>query len=437
MSSERRTALRADRERFEPAKIVSCDADDLSATKRVLAELVATNYGRARLYIRSGADLRAEIELDPRQLDADDLAQELVAKWGRPREISLAIELPRVSVVVCTIMKRLDSLATLLESLASLDYPDYEIILVDNRPATDSDESPVVERGRIRVVRQPIPGVAAARNRGIQAATGEIIAFTDDDARVETDWLTRLVAPFAADADTAVVTGIGLPSELETEAQQWFEEYYGGFSGGFEAKTFALADRRGRRRRSVRSVVDERTTDGRLIESRPILIAAGSCGVGVNMAFRRRVLDEMGPFDERLGAGTSTRGGEEIFAFARVLWNGHKIRYEPRARVWHTHRRTYDELAQQVAGTGVSITATLTALALHDARLAGCLVAGTGVPGRVVRAVISAVRGPATDAAETPITYPAELRKLEVRGMLSGPGAYFGEWRRRRRPSWQ
>ena len=86
------------------------------------------------------------------------------------------------------------------------------------------------------MVRERRPGISAARNAGVAAATGEIIAFTDDDVRVDPLWLRAIGERFASDSAIEAVTGLILPAELETPAQVWFERYYGGFSG---ERTFA------------------------------------------------------------------------------------------------------------------------------------------------------------------------------------------------------
>jgi glycosyltransferase involved in cell wall biosynthesis len=103
--------------------------------------------------------------------------------------------LPKASVVVATIYRRVDLLDRAVKSLLDLDYPDYEIIVVDNR--VGSGHTPIPEfsdDGRVRIVAEGTPGVSAARNRGVAESRGEFIAFTDDDVEVEPNWLRELAS---------------------------------------------------------------------------------------------------------------------------------------------------------------------------------------------------------------------------------------------------
>lgn len=104
---------------------------------------------------------------------------------------SLLAETPRVSVVVCAYNGG-RTLAGCLESLLRLDYPDYEIILVDDG-STDDTRAILARFPQVRVIRQANRGLSAARNVGLEASTGSIVAYTDADCVVDPDWLTLLV----------------------------------------------------------------------------------------------------------------------------------------------------------------------------------------------------------------------------------------------------
>jgi glycogen synthase len=111
-----------------------------------------------------------------------------------------------VSVIVST----LDRAAWLDRALAALSYQrhgDFEVIVVAG-PSTDATEDVLDRhRSRVRVVRCPAANLSASRNLGLRAASGEIVAFLDDDAVPEPDWLQRLCAPFA-DAQVGGVGGV-------------------------------------------------------------------------------------------------------------------------------------------------------------------------------------------------------------------------------------
>ena len=143
---------------------------------------------------------------------------------------------PSVTVVVAT-RERTGSLAACLDSLARLDYPDYEVVIVDNDPVTDDTAKLIRHRDepRIRYARENRRGLAAAHNCGLQLAEGTVVAFTDDDVIVDRHWLTEVAKGFTADTDVACVTGLILPAELQTPAQVLLEAH-GNFSKGFKQR---------------------------------------------------------------------------------------------------------------------------------------------------------------------------------------------------------
>jgi glycosyltransferase involved in cell wall biosynthesis len=140
------------------------------------------------------------------------------------------------------------------------------------------------------------PGLDWARNRAIQEARGEILAFTDDDAIVDPGWVTALVRVFAEDPEVMAVTGLVVPYELETDAQHLFERY-GGFGRGYEREWHSVPRRPDR--------------------ADTLYIGAGLYGTGANMAYRRRVFETIGAFDPALDVGTVTLGGGDLDMFFR------------------------------------------------------------------------------------------------------------------------
>src|SRR3989440_5980653 len=114
-----------------------------------------------------------------------------------PRELPW----PRVSVVVCT-YNGARTLGECLDGLAQLAYPDYEVIVVDDG-STDGTAAMTREYD-VRLITTENRGLSAARNTGLEAATGEIIAYLDDDARPDPHWLTYLAATFLRTSHAAV-----------------------------------------------------------------------------------------------------------------------------------------------------------------------------------------------------------------------------------------
>jgi GT2 family glycosyltransferase len=174
-----------------------------------------------------------------------------------------------------------------------------------------------------------------ARNLALRTARGEIIAFIDDDAEAAPDWLGAMRASFS-DPSIACVTGRVQPLELRTEAQRLFEEHFS-FDRGPHAKRFT----------------------GSVDEPR-LLLNPWPVGTGCNMAFRRRVFDIVGPFDEALDVGTPTGGGGDIDIFRRLLRAGFVIFYNPDALIYHQHRPSHAELYRQIWGYGKSYAALMT-----------------------------------------------------------------------------
>jgi len=418
-------AARTDATRFRPIKIATIDVEnfpdeieggpDYSALWALVREQDRPR-GMIRIPFQDGSVSRGQ------------LAVAIAALPAPPRTPAVpcpqAQALPRISVVVPSLLEREEGLHACLKSLAGLDYPDYELILVDNRPA---GASPVDLPG-VRVVRETRPGISAARNRGLETATGEIIAFTDDDVEVDPGWLRAIATRFLAHPEEACVTGLTLPSELETPAQLTLEEYYGGFGlRAFEAVSHRMRAPRGSSLLAS-TTVDAIDDDGRVLRSFS-LYAAGSFGAGANMAYRAGALRELGGFDRALGAGTETHGGEDLAMFARLAWRGYAVAFEPASIVHHTHRREEASLERQIKGYGVGYSALLTALVVEDPRHLWRMAA---MARRALRIMSADYRDKlVVDRQPNPRT--RELARMELRGMAAGPLAYLRSRLRRAR----
>jgi glycosyltransferase involved in cell wall biosynthesis len=244
-----------------------------------------------------------------------------------PLENTIAAALPGISVVVCTRDRPL-SLANCLRTLRALDYPEYEVIVVDNKSSSPQVYDTVLRSG-FRYVREETVGLNWARNRGAAEARFEIVAYIDDDATASRGWLKGLAAGFA-DPEVSAVTGLVLPAELETEAQILFEQY-GGMAKGFEVR---------------------RTRPENL--SARNLIGVHQYGLGANMAYRKSVFSTAGMFDTALDVGTPSSGGGDLDMFHRLLASGLHMAYEPTAWVRHRHRRDREGLRRQIHANGRS-----------------------------------------------------------------------------------
>lgn len=326
------------------------------------------------------------------------------------RDLEPGDEAPLVSVVIPT-HGRTAQLAACLDSILATHYPAVEVVVVDNAPPDDSTQRMVADRfgadSRMIYLRETRAGASLARNLGVQAARGEIVAFTDDDALVDPWWVSALVAGFEEDPLVACVTGLTLPIDLDTPAQQAFE-LYGGMTVGYERRLYDLQKHRG--------------------DTALYPYTAGIFGASNNTAFRRGPFLERGGFDVSLGPATPAFGAEDLDAFLWVVLGGQRILYEPRAVVRHEHRREFSELYWQVFTYSAGLVTLLLKWALADRRVAADLV--RRVPGLLPAALLAAQRG----GAEANIgNYPSELRWLERLGFLYGPVAYVRSRVRQRR----
>ncbi|MFE0086660.1 glycosyltransferase family 2 protein [Streptomyces sp. NPDC058991] len=320
---------------------------------------------------------------------------------------------PRTSVVVAT-RERPGPLARALDSLLAQDHPDFEVVVVDNAPLTGATRE-LIERKyseRVRYVREPVPGLAVAHNRGVAVADGTVLAFTDDDVVADPQWLTALTAPFAEDPRIGCVTGLILPARLGTPAQILLESH-GGFAKGFAPRTYDPA----------RPPADD-----------PLFpFTAGRFGSGANMAFRARALRAAGGFDPATGTGTAARGGDDLYAFVRILADGHRLRYTPDALVWHHHRETGRDLRNQAFGYGAGLTAYLTALVARRPGLLPALLARLPrglAHARATTAHRDGAVGVPGEHGAGGHPWPRSLSRLERRGMLAGPLGYVRARRR-------
>lgn len=339
--------------------------------------------GQARLQISDGIlsaqTLRSQLASMAfpiwRQLAIADTTQQQIAMSG--------------SVVVCT-RDRTKDLANCLPGLNRLAQAGHDVIIVDSCPSNQETAQLVSRYPLIRYVHEVRPGLDIARNTGLLAARHELVAFTDDDAQVDDEWLTNLLKNFD-DPMVAVVTGITMPLALETPAQQWFEAT-NGFGRGFERQIFDA------------SVANP--------------LAAGRIGAGVNMAIRRSFLRQIGMFDEALDGGTPALSGGDQEFFFRVLARGFRIVYDPSALVWHQHRREWDSLRRTIYGYGVGLFAWWTRALLVEKEYMLLITAPRWFISWHLKNLIRSL-------LKRPDHHPLDLAIAEFKGALFGPVAYL------------
>lgn len=214
------------------------------------------------------------------------------------------------SIIVCT-YNRAESLKDTLAALARLEAPPtltWEVVVIDNNSRDHTRH--VVEAvqqtwPRLRYEFEPAQGLSHARNRGITEAAGEVILFTDDDVLPEPDWLeTTLAGLDNYDADAC---GGYIAPVWETPPPDWLTERFYGFL----------------------AVRTDRTDDYFITDT-------GQTPFGANMAFRKKIFDQVGMFDTSRGRkGKVLASGEDSEMFERILATGLKVTFLGSSRVHH------------------------------------------------------------------------------------------------------
>jgi GT2 family glycosyltransferase len=346
--------------------------------------------------------LQADGLSEVQELDRAGLSGRDTPRCVQEREIFLKTA-PFASVVIST-RERPDRLRRCLSSLLVQQYPDYEVVVVDNAPATSATADLIAQEyaheTKIRYVRENRPGLSAGRNRGIVEARGKIVAVTDDDVVIDRYWLAELARGFNLAENVGCVTGLLLPLELETPAQ-FLLEAYSSFTEGFARRFFDLRAHRWRR------------------PSYPYIVGACTAGTGACMAFSAEFLEVNGGFDPALGTGTPAHGGEDLAAFLDVITKGYCLIYEPAALLYHQHHRDYAALQRQMYGYGVGFTAYLARIIVdRPARIFDCIF-------KLLLCVLSLLNNRVPKAEKATVPQLLELKRLEMRGRRRGPGAYL------------
>lgn len=366
----------------------------------------------ARVHARSGRRVGAVKGLSLASLGVVAAAAGYVAfprRAGRALRPSTPFEHGSlVSVVIGTVGR--PSLRQTVQAVLDQTYPSVEVVVVDNAPGSGRVDSALegLVDPRCRVLREPIRGVSAARNTGVRNARGEVVAFTDDDAEPDAGWIEALVNVYSTDTEGIVsaVTGRVVGVDVETPEQRWFEDS-GMFDKGGESLVWIFDP--------------NRSFDPRLgsVGTAPLFpYTAGEMGSGNNMSFRRTAFLALNGFDELIGPGTPTKGGEDLELFRRAILQGGAIVYSPQAVVGHHHRATNDELREQMFGYGSGMSAILTKLLFDGGAPAMNMLAR--VPSGIRILLAPASRRFADGAPSMPL----DLKAVELLGYICGPYLY-------------
>jgi len=254
------------------------------------------------------------------KLANDALSREIqAAARERAHEPITLTRTPSFSIVICTRAGSGSDAAPLqrqLEHIAKLSYPaiNYEVIVVGDSNA--AARAVCARFANVRYAYDPRPGINYARNTGWQLARREIVAYLDDGAIVDPDWLIALAASHA-DAQVDCVTGVALPREIETPVQEQLELH--------------LAATRKLRRRVYRP--------GTWSTTFPLDAARFHGSGGANLSVSRNTLETIGGFDVALNGE-----GGALDLFVGILRDGGAIVHDPRAMVFRRYPRNSREL---------------------------------------------------------------------------------------------
>jgi GT2 family glycosyltransferase len=199
------------------------------------------------------------------------------------------------------------------------------------------DEFPMV-----RYIREPVAGLDFARNRALRDAKGDVVAFLDDDAVADPDWVEATARAFAATPALGACTGHVAALGSGTEGERLFEA-----NGGFARGTRAIH-------------LPSGAHDGPLDRRAPLIAWSISIGSGCSMAVRRQLVLDLGGFDEALDLGDALPGGGDLDILWRVLDAGHDVRYDPAVRARHEHRADAESAIRQICGHNRALIAWLT-----------------------------------------------------------------------------
>jgi glycosyltransferase involved in cell wall biosynthesis len=214
-----------------------------------------------------------------------------------------------ISAAICT-LDRSDLVVEAVQSVLASEGVAFELLVIDQSCDSRTREAlaPWIDDPRLRYVRFEARGVARSRNLALQQARGDVVAFTDDDCVVPTDWLARMQEPFVR-LPSVVLAFCNVKPAAHDPSKGFIPAY----------------------RRKGTVVVGS------------ALQKCSARGIGAGMAVRRQAVLEMGGFDEMLGPGGTLRSAEDYDLSLRAVLAGHKVYETDEVEVVHFGFRTWEE----------------------------------------------------------------------------------------------
>jgi glycosyltransferase involved in cell wall biosynthesis len=223
---------------------------------------------------------------------------------------------PRLSAIICT-RNRPDKIGQAVASVLASDHAEFDLTVVDQ--STSDATASIVRRigdARLRYLHSEVAGLSRAYNTAIRSTSGTILAFTDDDCIVPVDWLSNIERAFEAEPDADLLYGQVLPAHDGTEALTPLLE-------------IERPERLSRR-------------DGFRV-----------FGMGANFAARRRLFEQIGPFDEVLGGGGPLRSSQDYDLAYRAYRGDTVILLRPEVALRHDGRREEEDWPALLTSYGI------------------------------------------------------------------------------------
>jgi O-antigen biosynthesis protein len=223
--------------------------------------------------------------------------------------------LPKISIII-PVFNSAKTIRQCLDALSSLDYPSYEIIVVDDG-STDATAKICLLYPQILLIRIPNGGPSKARNLGVQKATGEIVAFTDGDCIVDRKWLLELRKGFSEE-HIAGVGGNQVSPPDETTFGKYVQDTF--FALGFATSYMKT----------------------------PKKMSSTYHNPSCNSAYRKKVFLDIGGFDESLWPG------EDVDLDNRITQLNFRLIRTPKAIVKHYRPQSLSDLSKMMQRYGGS-----------------------------------------------------------------------------------
>lgn len=224
----------------------------------------------------------------------------------------------RVSIII-PVLKINDYIRESIPEIAKLDFADYEVIVLPNI-ITDEDVREFAKYPKVRLIATIESGPAFKRDFGARSATGDILAFLDDDAYPKTDWLTIALRHFDNDPKIAAVGGPAITPISDSIRQKASGAIFTSKLGGGNL--------------TYRYWPGKKVLE---VDDFP----------SVNLLVKKSVFNEIGGFDSLYWPGEDTKLCHDI------VTSGYKIIYDPRAIVWHHRRASLIKHLKQVSNYAI------------------------------------------------------------------------------------